>query len=64
MKERIQEYLHNMSPAKLKKWILMLYVVVALVVALFFLLGRLNIIETLITYIILAICLIPVWKSL
>lgn len=62
MKQKIQQQLKNMTAKQLKKWGLGLYVFVFVIVSIFFLIGKLNILETAITFMILAFCVIPILK--
>ena len=55
MKEKWIEKCKHMTPAKLKRNIILLYVLVLIV-------ARINLIEIAITYIILAFCIVPVLK--
>lgn len=62
MKEKWIEKCKHMTPAKLKRNIILLYVLVLIVAGIFYIIGRINLIEIAITYIILAFCIVPVLK--
>lgn len=56
---KLSNWLKNKSPKQLLLLLILLYLVVILVVGVFFLLGRINLVETAITYGILLMALVP-----
>ena len=62
MRDKWLEKCKQLTPAKLKRNLIILYGVVLLVAGIFYVIGRINLIEIAITYIILAFCIVPVLK--
>lgn len=56
---KLSNWLKNKSPKQLLFMLLLLYLVVIIVVGIFFILGRINLVETAITYGILFFALVP-----
>ena len=56
---KLSNWLKNKSPKQLLFMLLLLYLVVIIVVGIFFILGRINLVETAITYGILVFALVP-----
>lgn len=57
---RFNNWLKQKTPKQLLFMLILLYLVVIIVVGLFFILGRINLVEAAITYAILAAAIVPV----